>query len=964
VSSPLLWPWAGDGVVLVPAGAAAQRRVDWDAVFTHELAHLRRRDHRGLLVSNLLVIALPWQPLAWWCRRQIARLADLACDDWVLAAGHARADYAGALLAFVPARGRAWAQAAVSNGGTLRERIRRILESRRAAPLVGRGWGWAAGALALLVALALACAQPGEPAAAGTTHEHEVAGQQRAGSAGVSIDGVVRDAAGQPREGVTVRAAVDGERGYELRRTTATDASGRFRFEALDPELRWMVSADDPDSARQWIGERHVELKDASTPIELVLQPPQTLSGTVRNEEGQPVAGARVTLIREFPVDERKPLQGHGDQDLAVTTTDAQGRFSLDRLRPGWVALMLDHPDYARTFTGLPRPQAGQQDVELVIERGYTLSGRVMANGQPLAGVAIEASTPNLSHRPIGEWSVRTDQLGRFELRGVSTKLSRTTAASVFPMVTLSIDDPHWSSPEYRVFDEGKPELPDVELQAAPRDPNASNAPSIDVNRPTNGTAARLAGEPAGTATLSVVLDGPPRFSNGRAREIWLGAVIDGQELYRHVRVDDDGRVTFDQLPAGEYSLASLSLEPPNFPRMSVTLAEGDTREETLRPGGGQLWGWITCGGARVTHGAIDVNIWQVEPDNGFLQGSGVVKPDGTWEASGLPYGRYRITYDNSEGGHSVPNYFVVEVSQPDTRLDLVLPQTRVDFRIAGRETKPAGYDKLDPDEQSWLDLQVYPGGNAPMGGNTAGLVSVADGQPYVEHLPPGRWTLRTRDTDRTLMAARVVLPDATSRVEATLTRVDAGTATIEGRLLGFEPDQSASDHWIDVTAYPDDPAGLDVTAAFGKVTIEGDRYRIERLPAGRYALLVATEAVRPNGNCVAPLYIPDVVVADGAHLERDLELQPGRLVKLQARLGGEPTYLSTWRVALGGGDDWLPFHLFIGSDPRASVTAPSEFMLPVGEHRLEVTFRGEAPTVRTIRVEPGEGVQTIDIVH
>jgi hypothetical protein len=147
-------------------------------------------------------------------------------------------------------------------------------------------------------------------------------------------------------------------------------------------------------------------------------------------------------------------------------------------------------------------------------------------------------------------------------------------------------------------------------------------------------------------------------------------------------------------------------------------------------------------------------------------------------------------------------------------------------------------------------------------------------------------------------------------------------------------------------------------------VTIEGDRYRIEGLPAGRYALLVATEASQPNGHCVAPLYVPDVVVADGQRVQRDLLLQPGRLVKLQTRIGNEPTYLSTWRVALGGSDDWLPFHLFIGSEPRALVTGAEEFMLPVGEHRLEVTFRGEAPQVFTVLVEPGEGVQEIEIAR
>ena len=43
-------------------------------------------------------------------------------------------------------------------------------------------------------------------------------------------------------------------------------------------------------------------------------------------------------------------------------------------------------------------------------------------------------------------------------------------------------------------------------------------------------------------------------------------------------------------------------------------------------------------------------------------------------------------------------------------------------------------------------------------------------------------------------------------------------------------------------------------------------------------------------------------------------------------------------------------------------MTGHAAFPLPVGEHRLEVTFRGEAPQVRTIGVEPGEGVQRIDI--
>ena len=62
-----------------------------------------RRDHLSALAGELLVCILPWNPLAWWSRSRLAELAELACDDWVLASGLPAADYAESLLGLIPA---------------------------------------------------------------------------------------------------------------------------------------------------------------------------------------------------------------------------------------------------------------------------------------------------------------------------------------------------------------------------------------------------------------------------------------------------------------------------------------------------------------------------------------------------------------------------------------------------------------------------------------------------------------------------------------------------------------------------------------------------------------------------------------------------------------------------------------------------------------------------------------------
>jgi beta-lactamase regulating signal transducer with metallopeptidase domain len=70
-----------------------------DAVIVHELAHVRRRDHRICWLDLAVACVYWWHPGVWWMRRQIRDDADASCDAWVIALRpRARRAYAQALL--------------------------------------------------------------------------------------------------------------------------------------------------------------------------------------------------------------------------------------------------------------------------------------------------------------------------------------------------------------------------------------------------------------------------------------------------------------------------------------------------------------------------------------------------------------------------------------------------------------------------------------------------------------------------------------------------------------------------------------------------------------------------------------------------------------------------------------------------------------------------------------------------
>ncbi len=176
------------------------------------------------------------------------------------------------------------------------------------------------------------------------------------------------------------------------------------------------------------------------------------LMGEVRDPQGLPVAGARVTF---------RSTAGHPDQGYAVAeresrfndialTSDALGRFFTDQLHFGSVgirsgnaepsvALEVQHPDFAAHHQALTSIGYSTPNVVVTLQRGNTLTGRVLdPSGAPIVGAVIRGAGP-------GEHSRETTSglLGDFELAHVGRVSAHLNAN---PQVRTMTTEP--TSPE------------------------------------------------------------------------------------------------------------------------------------------------------------------------------------------------------------------------------------------------------------------------------------------------------------------------------------------------------------------------------------------------------------------------------------------------------------------------------------------------------------------------------------
>jgi beta-lactamase regulating signal transducer with metallopeptidase domain len=83
--SPLLWWSPGGAILILPHELIGRLTIEQcEALLTHELAHLRRRDHWVRVLEFLATGVFWWHPILWWARREIREAEEQCCDAWVV----------------------------------------------------------------------------------------------------------------------------------------------------------------------------------------------------------------------------------------------------------------------------------------------------------------------------------------------------------------------------------------------------------------------------------------------------------------------------------------------------------------------------------------------------------------------------------------------------------------------------------------------------------------------------------------------------------------------------------------------------------------------------------------------------------------------------------------------------------------------------------------------------------------
>jgi uncharacterized protein (TIGR03435 family) len=127
-------------VVLVPVGALGGLPAEYlEALLLHELAHIRRHDYLVNMLQSVAEALLFYHPAIWWVSGHIRAERELCCDDVAVSASGNPLTYARALAHLESCRPSHRSAALAADGGSLADRIARLLGQSRPAVRTGLG---------------------------------------------------------------------------------------------------------------------------------------------------------------------------------------------------------------------------------------------------------------------------------------------------------------------------------------------------------------------------------------------------------------------------------------------------------------------------------------------------------------------------------------------------------------------------------------------------------------------------------------------------------------------------------------------------------------------------------------------------------------------------------------------------------------------------------------------------------
>jgi len=225
---------------------------------------------------------------------------------------------------------------------------------------------------------------------------------------GCVLTGKVEDPSGAPAARVLVDAEARtgagsvGELSVQTSDQAESGEDGSFSLQNV-PKGTVTVRAYSGDSA---VTTALVEVSDCAQlkPLKLVMGVGASLSGVARDREGNPIAGARLTLMQRT-------------MGFVSTASDAEGRFRFEKLSPGRTRFELSHDGLAiQRFVILEDGKENKMDMVLPAEGTGQLRGRVTAGGKPFAGAQLTVASNLGRGKGLGVFHPITGSDGTYQL--------------------------------------------------------------------------------------------------------------------------------------------------------------------------------------------------------------------------------------------------------------------------------------------------------------------------------------------------------------------------------------------------------------------------------------------------------------------------------------------------------------------------------------------------------------------
>ena len=659
------------------------------------------------------------------------------------------------------------------------------------------------------------------------------------------ISGQVVDGEGRPVAGARITTVVNTREGRSLRleeRSSESGPDGRFRLRKLPAGRLHALEA-----VREGFAPAR-QLADSTAPVRLVLRRGALATGRIVDEEGVPVAGARVSLAtkgEEGAPAAYKPFEA---------TADPEGRFRISGLSAGWFTFRADNPGFVAAVVEHVRIPEQETEVDL---------GEIRLP----AGGAIEGIVTDAHGRPVAEAWVGLSPSDSEDFRTAMAVLSGRRPTETGPDGRFRIGDlPREARYDLHVDHEGLRPAEVLGVEVPTAEPLRIR---LSQPRTLSGRVVDELGEPVAGASVepSVKTVAP-----------------DGST---HIR--GDGRTTTD--PEGRFVLSRVSpgtvdllASAPGYRSRSLPVqvpeeGEIEPAEIVLGPGTSLEGRVLDNQGLPVHQAQIRI---QTRRGDEVSFGSGALSDE---------EGRYEIV-DLEPGPVEVQAYLflqgrstraAVEIQPGRNRLDLKFP---AGAEISGRVVDNRG----EPLAGASLSLERSRQDQAEWSTGPLHAISSADGSFVFADVTDGEYRLAARRRGFGLATHPGEIRVDGAPVTGLELRLSPG-AVIRGRILGFRPDELRS---VSVHAFSEGN-GRPLMA----IVSPEAAYRIDDVAPGEWHVIA---------NVAPSLTVRGTAeVAEGAdEVVLDLEVPTGFTLTGRVLLDREPLPgVQVTAAAKGGSSDW-----------------------------------------------------------